>query len=252
VSGAANRGPLVTLLAAALVGTGLLTADALTDPARTRAEAPAPVPAAAAAPAAVTTSATAPAEPSSTTTPPTAAPPTTAPPTTAPPTTAASATTTASADAYPSEAIYVGRDANRRISVAVAVRNGKAAAYLCDGKSLESWLTGTVSDATATVTAGSDRLVADLDAEWLDVSGTVRGRAVHIRAKLASEPAGLYRLSRTDGTTVGWIVQPDGSQVGLETQGDRFAPAPVYVPGQPITVRGQAAYPKEVSGDDRF
>jgi hypothetical protein len=75
---------------------------------------------------------------------------------------------------------------------------------------------------------------------------------VHIRAKLASEPAGLYRPSGTDGTTIGWIVQPDGSQVGLETQRDRVAPAPVYVPGQPVTVDGKAAYPKEVSGDDRF
>ena len=106
--------------------------------------------------------------------------------------------------------------------------------------------------AAATLTADSGRLVAELDGDWLNVSGTVRGRAVHVRAKLASEPAGLYRLSGTDGTTVGWIVQPDGSQVGLETQGDRVAPAPVYVPGQPVTVGGQAAYPKEVSGDDRF
>lgn len=84
------------------------------------------------------------------------------------------------------------------------------------------------------------------------MAGTVRGRAVHIRAKLASEPAGLYRLSGTNGTTIGWIVQPDGSQVGLETQRDRVAPAPVYVPGQPVTVDGQAAYPNEVSGDDGF
>ena len=112
--------------------------------------------------------------------------------------------------------------------------------------------TGTVSGTTATLSAGSDRLVAELDAGWLDVTGTVRGRAVHVRAKLGSEPAGLYRLSRTDGTTIGWIVQPDGSQVGLETQNGRVAAAPVLVPGQPVTVQGEAAYPKEVSGDDRF
>jgi hypothetical protein len=238
VSAALNRGPLVTLLSAVMVGAGLLTANALIDPARTRAEVPASAATTAtAAPAAATTSTTAP--PSTTTT------------STSATTTTAAVTTTAPA-AYPSEAIYVGRDATRRISVAVAVRDGKAAAYVCDGKSLESWLTGTVSGATAMLTAGGDRLVAELDADWLTVSGTVRGRAVHIRAKLASEPAGLYRLSGTNGTTIGWIVQPDGSQVGLETQRDRVAPAPVYVPGQPVTVDGKAAYPKEVSGDDRF
>jgi hypothetical protein len=238
VSAALNRGPLVTLLSAVMVGAGLLTANALTDPARTRAEVPASAATTAtAAPAAATTSTTAP--PSTTTT------------STSATTTTAAVTTTAPA-AYPSEAIYVGRDATRRISVAVAVRDGKAAAYVCDGKSLESWLTGTVSGATAMLTAGGDRLVAELDADWLTVAGTVRGRAVHIRAKLASEPAGLYRLSGTNGTTIGWIVQPDGSQVGLETQRDCVAPAPVYVPGQPVTVDGQAAYPKEVSGDDGF
>jgi hypothetical protein len=238
VSAALNRGPLVTLLSAVMVGAGLLTANALTDPARTRAEVPASAATTAtAAPAAATTSTTAP--PSTTTT------------STSATTTTAAVTTTAPA-AYPSEAIYVGRDATRRISVAVAVRDGKAAAYVCDGKSLESWLTGTVSGATAMLTAGGDRLVAELDADWLTVSGTVRGRAVHIRAKLASEPAGLYRLSGTNGTTIGWIVQPDGSQVGLETQRDRVASAPVYVPGQPVMVDGQAAYPKEVSGDDGF
>jgi hypothetical protein len=195
VSAALNRGPLVTLLSAVMVGAGLLTANALTDPARTRAEVPASAATTAtAAPAAATTSTTAP--PSTTTT------------STSATTTTAAVTTTAPA-AYPSEAIYVGRDATRRISVAVAVRDGKAAAYVCDGKSLESWLTGTVSGATAMLTAGGDRLVAELDADWLTVSGTVRGRAVHIRAKLASEPAGLYRLSGTNGTTIGWIVQPD-------------------------------------------
>lgn len=240
MSAASNRGPLVTLTAAALVGVGLLSADALTDPARTRVEAPASAATtAAAAPAAVTTSTTAPRPASSASAPP-----------------AAAATTTTSvttgAAAYPAEAVYVGRDATRRISVAVAVRDGKAAAYVCDGKSLESWLTGTVSGTTASLSADSERLVAELDAGWLDVTGTVRGRAVHVRAKLGSEPAGLYRLSRTDGTTIGWIVQPDGSQVGLETQNGRVAAAPVLVPGQPVTVQGEAAYPKEVSGDDRF
>jgi len=38
----------------------------------------------------------------------------------------------------------------------------------------------------------------------------------------------------------------------LETKNGRVAAAPVLVPGQPVTVQGEAAYPKEVSGDDRF
>ena len=71
-------------------------------------------------------------------------------------------------------------------------------------------------------------------------------------AALASAPAGLYRLDATNGTTVGWIVQPDGTQVGLRSRSGVVAPAPVLVPGQAVTLDGRQAYPQEVSGDDRF
>ena len=161
-------------------------------------------------------------------------------------------TTPAYAAAYLSPAVYVGRDATRRTSVAVAVRDGKVAAYVCDGKSVESWLTGTATGTTATLTAGGDRLVAEVAGGGLHITGTVRGRPVDVTAALASAPAGLYRLDATNGTTVGWIVQPDGTQVGLRSRSGVVAPAPVLVPGQAVTLDGQQAYPQEVSGDDRF
>jgi hypothetical protein len=245
VSGTANRGPLVTLVAAALVGAGLLTADVLTDPAGGRVETPVAAAATTTAPAATTTAPPS-ATPSATTT-------TTTTTTTAISTASATAAAApATAAAYLAEAVYVGRDAARRTSVAIAVRNGKVAAYVCDGKALESWLTGTASGTTATLTSGADRLVAELVTGGLRVTGTVRGRSLAVTATLASAPAGLYRLSTTNGTTVGWILQPDGTQVGLQTNATAVVPAPILVPSQPVTVDGQLAYPKEVSGDDRF
>ena len=234
MSPTSNRGPVITLAAAALVGAGLFTADVLTDPARTRA-AETPVAASVATAAATTT---------------TAAPPTATTTTSASP----SATTTsapATAAVYLSTAVYVGRDAARRTSVAVAVRDGKVAAYVCDGRSVESWLTGTASGTTATLVAGSDRLVAEVTEGALHVTGTVRGRPVDVTAALASAPAGLYRLD-SNSTTIGWIIQPDGTQVGLKVSGGVVAPAPVLVPGQAVTVDGRTATPQEVSGDDRF
>jgi len=239
VSATSNLGPVVTLVAAALVGAGLLTANVLTDPVRTRAETPVAAAAATATPAAATTS--------------TAAATTSAATTSAAPTTAPTAvpTTAAYAAAYLSPAVYVGRDATRRISVAVAVRDGKVAAYVCDGKSLESWLTGTAAGATATLAASTDRLTTEVTNRGLHVTGTVHGRPVDVTAALASAPAGLYRLD-TNGTTVGWIVQPDGTQVGLRSRAGVVAPAPVLVPGQAVTLDGRPAYPQEVSGDDRF
>ena len=241
MSATSNLGPVVTLVAAAMVGAGLVTADVLTDPARTRAETPVAA-VATATPAAATTSTAA------------ATSPTTAATTSVAPTTAPTAvpTTPAYAAAYLSPAVYVGRDATRRTRVAVAVRDGTVAAYVCDGKSVESWLTGTATGTTATLTAGGDRLVAEVAGGGLHITGTVRGRPVDVTAAPASAPAGLYRLDATNGTTVGWIVQPDGTQVGLRSRSGVVAPAPVLVPGQAVTLDGQQAYPQEVSGDDRF
>ncbi len=248
MSATSNLGPVVTLVAAVLVGTGLVTADVLTDPARTRAETPVATAGASATPAATTSTASAASPPTTATT--SDAPSTaqtvaqTVAPTVAP-------TTPAYAAAYLSPAVYVGRDATRRTSVAVAVRDGKVAAYVCDGKSLESWLTGTAAGTTATLAAGTDRLTTEVTSRGLHVTGTVHGRPVDVTAALASAPAGLYRLD-TNGTTVGWIVQPDGTQVGLRSRSGVVAPAPVLVPGRAVTLDGQQAYPQEVSGDDRF
>lgn len=227
VAGMIFRPPLVTLAAAAVVGAGLLTADVLTDPARN----PAPqVPVSAAtsaAPVAATTTVT-------TTT-----------------TTTTTTATPAVADAYRGPAVYVGRDTARRTSVAVAVRDGQVAAYVCDGRAVESWLTGTATGSTATLAGAADRLVAEITSGGLHVTGTVHGRPVDVTAALASAPAGLYRLD-TNGSTVGWIVQPDGTQVGLLVRRGAVEPAPVLTPGQAVTVDGQTATPKEVSGSDRF
>ena len=153
-------------------------------------------------------------------------------------------TTAAYAAAYLSPAVYVGRDATRRTSVAVAVRDGKVAAYVCDGKSVESWLTGYRHRDDRDPHRGrrpSRRRGRRRRA--LHVTGTVHGRPVDVTAALASAPAGLYRLDATNGTTVGWIVQPDGTQVGLRSRAGVVAPAPVLVPGQAVTLDGRQAYP---------
>ena len=99
MSATSNLGPVVTLVAAAMVGAGLVTADVLTDPARTRAETPVAA-VATATPAAATTSTAAATSPTTT------AATTSAAPITAP---TAVPTTPAYAAAYLSPAVYVGR-----------------------------------------------------------------------------------------------------------------------------------------------
>ena len=56
----------------------------------------------------------------------------------------------------------------------------------------------------------------------------------------ADEPAGLYRGETDDGEIViGWIVLPDGSEVGLQTDPSGVRPAPEFSPDQPVRVDEQ-------------
>ncbi len=174
-------------------------------------------------------------------------------------TTSASATSAASsaprASVFPDEAVYVGRSTTR-LSGAIAIRHGVAAAYVCDGRAVESWLTGTVTEGgagdTASLASGRDSLTVRHTDSGVQVTGRIHGVDLTLSAAPGNPPAGLYRLTSGDGTTIGWIVQPDGTQVGLQNRAGVVAPAPPLVPGQGLTVGGQSSTPTEVHGDDRF
>ena len=128
----------------------------------------------------------------------------------------------------PERAVYIGRTEQSAIAVAVAVDGDRAAAYLCDGRRIEAWLTGSVDDGELRLRGRSGarlegrvvdgRLTGDLE---------VHDRRYDYRAKPADEPAGLYRSQTSDGgTVIGWIVLPDGSQVGLRNDPSGLTPAP--------------------------
>ncbi len=146
---------------------------------------------------------------------------------------------------------YAGRTDDDSASVAVSVRDGKGIAYFCDGHAEESWLKGDVED------DGTMRLTGTHGAE---LNGTLqRGRRIRgtveaaggryaFTADRATKPSGLYRATATvrgakiDG---GWIVLPDGRQVGILTRAGKPAAAPridpetgaVTVDGQLLTAR---------------
>ena len=180
-----------------------------------------------------------------------------APITPAAPSTAPEAQTPSSGPASPedddelaSRVVYVGRT-DDGIAVAVAVLNGRAAAYVCDGSRLESWLRGRVDGDEVTLSdREGTRVEARLDNGQLE--GEVEGEdETHdFTLDRASEPAGLYR-ARGSRTTIGWIVLPDGSQVGLATD-DRGAstPAPRLDPGDSrVRVDGEDVTAEPVTGE---
>ncbi|MFJ6393454.1 hypothetical protein ACIQJT_38365 [Streptomyces sp. NPDC091972] len=149
------------------------------------------------------------------------------------------------------EGVYTGRTDDDSSAVAITVRDDKAIAYVCDGRNVESWLQGDVED------DGSLRLTgkggASLDA---GVKGArqIRGTA-HVGSggyaftiARTAKSSGLYRANgnvagaRIEG---GWIVLPDGEQVGILKRDGKPSPAPeidpqtgaVTVDGQRLTAR---------------
>ena len=56
------------------------------------------------------------------------------------------ATQAPEAEQFPTKIVYAGRTKDRTTALAVAVLRDQAAAYVCDGRRVESWLRGTRKD----------------------------------------------------------------------------------------------------------
>jgi hypothetical protein len=170
-------------------------------------------------------------------------------------TTAGSTATTSAAAAFPAEAAYVGRTTRGDASIAITVKGDKAVAYLCDGRTTEAWLQGTATNGVLSLQGrGGARLTGRVAGE--QVSGTVStgGAEWSFTASPAKAPAGLYRANApVNGVPgkIGWIVQPDGSEVGILNRNGAVEPAPTLDPGASTVVLEQGAkVPVEhVTGD---
>jgi hypothetical protein len=209
--------PLATLVAVVLLGAGLLVANMLSNPADQTTAAPAPSAAAAAAPGDPAAAEPAPAEP-------------------------------APAEPAVVEKAYTGRSAGNEVTVAIAVKNGKAVAYACDGKKIEAWLEGTLTGDSLSLSGKTSSITATLDDKASFGTITVDGKEWPFSAKGVASPAGLYEgRGNVDGVAarVGWIVQEDGSVTGVENAGGSPKPAAPLDPtnlgatmsdGSPVTV----------------
>jgi len=230
--------PLVTLLGGAAVGVGVLVASML-QPSGTAsasgsgATAPAPattvtVPLTSSAPATTpaTTSTTAPATaPATASTTAPASVPTTASASASAPGTSPAAVPTATASGYaPPKADYVGRVEGGGAAVAISVHKGKAVAYLCDGHAVAAWYRGTAAGGKLDLTGkngarlrlnyGSGKAEGLVMADGVQYNFSVS--LVH-PASGATRPPGLYEATAVVhgiGIKAGWIVLPDGSQIG--------------------------------------
>jgi hypothetical protein len=133
----------------------------------------------------------------------------------------------------------------------VAVLRDKAAAYLCDGRNVESWLRGTVDrDEIKLRSKKEAKLEAVLNGDRLEGTIEVNDEKLGFEISEARQPAGLYR-AKGSKTTIGWIVLPDGSQVGIQTSDGQSSPAPKLDPDAPrLSVDGERLDADPVSGDE--
>jgi hypothetical protein len=182
---------------------------------------------------------------------PTPAPPTSEPPSPTPsPAPSATATEDTDAEKFPNKVVYAGRTEDDSAAIAVAVLGDQAAAYLCDGKDIEAWFRGKVEgDEISLTSKGGAALEAKLVHGGLEGKIEMAGEELTFTIGQAEPPAGLYR-ARGSKTTIGWIILPDGSQVGIQTTGEESTPAPELDPDNPeVTVDGEQLQGEPVSGD---
>ncbi|OKH80446.1 hypothetical protein EB75_20630 [Mycobacterium sp. ST-F2] len=194
-------GPLVTLGAVATVGVALLAVN------MSKENSPTAPPAAP--PAASSTSAAATTTTSTTPTPPPPAP-------------------------FPAKADYVGKinTSTGVITLDIAVSGQKAVAYACDGKSVETWLTGPAEAGTVTLTNKNKTSRLEGRHEGTNVSGTltIGEKSWPFTAAAVQPPAGLY-LEQAGGVRNSWIVDADKSVTGVQRAADgATSPAPALPP----------------------
>jgi hypothetical protein len=132
------------------------------------------------------------------------------------------------------EAVYIGLSSANEVTVAVAVSGEEASAYICDGKRVESWLEGTVAGEQVDLQGRNGaQLTATLSDQAALGMVTVADRQLPFSAAVARPPAGIYEGQATvDGerNRIGWIVLPNGRQVGLNNVAGTRTPAPELDP----------------------
>jgi len=128
-------------------------------------------------------------------------------------------------------AVYAGHSSGNEVALAVDTDGGKATAYVCNGKTVEAWLQGSVKGSQVTLT-GKNGASLTGTMTGLAMFGTVTpkaGLSFPFSAELAPRPAGVYQariaVNRL-ATRIGWAVLPDGTQLGVAVSGTTLSPAP--------------------------
>ena len=153
------------------------------------------------------------------------------------------------------EAVYSGRSSGNQVTLAVVTDGDKAAAYVCNGKTVEAWLQGSVHGNQVSLTGlHGAGLTGSLSG--LAMFGTVTpstGLSFPFSAELSPRPAGVYQARITVNglaTRIGWAVLPDGTQLGVAVAGTtRNAAPPLDLGDLSFTLSGASFRASPVAGN---
>jgi hypothetical protein len=184
---------------------------------------------------------------------PASAPAKAAPPASAEPAPPAAAPAPAQGAPAVAEKAYTGRSAGNEVTVAIAVKDGKGVAYVCDGKKVEAWMEGALDGDKLTLQGKTSSLTATVNEKATLGSVTVNGAEWPFSAKGVAAPAGLYQgrgILKGVAARVGWIVEDNGKVTGVaEVNGGEPAPPINGAAPASITVDGNTVTVTAVSGD---
>lgn len=140
---------------------------------------------------------------------------------------------------------YVGYVDSEEATVAVIIDDDEATAYVCDGVNREAWLSGTAVDGELDLSGDEGSLTASYDGSTAEGETTVDGQTWTFQIEQVDPPEGLYRFADTisGGAEVvgGWIVLPDGNQVGIvSVDGESQPAAQLDTETGQVTVEGEA------------
>ncbi|WP_433053600.1 hypothetical protein [Dactylosporangium sp. CS-033363] len=127
---------------------------------------------------------------------------------------------------------YAGAVDGGAASLGVVVHNGKAIAYVCDGKAAESWMDGDMANGEAQLNSAklTGKLVATYTPGQIKGTVTAGAKTYTFTLKAVAPPSGLYRsqTSLRKKLDASWIVLPDGTQVGVQNRNGVLQPAPPF------------------------
>jgi hypothetical protein len=129
------------------------------------------------------------------------------------------------------EAVYAGRSSNNQVTVAIQTDGDQAVAYVCNGRTIEAWLQGSVHGNQVSLSGlHGANLTGTLSG--LGMFGMVTpsaGLNLPFSAGLSPRPAGVFQARITVNglaTRIGWAVLPDGTQLGVAVSGPTKSAAP--------------------------